>query len=206
MLVVASLWVAEQKLPNPWVGIHRGVVGQLVGEPPRGAPLGAHECVGVIGTEQVGTPGGPVQQRSTGEHRDRVTAVRDRVGQVGVRVTGRVQDPHGHRTHLHDIAVTHPDPVEADRVVGVDQVRRTGRPGQRIPAGDVVVVDVRLDDMRDPHPGPRGRREHPVDVPLRVDHQGDLPVVHQVAPIPETGRLDRHDRDRWSHGPLTSYT
>ena len=49
------------------------------------------------------------------------------------------------------------DPVEDHRVVGVDVVCGTGRAGESVAAGDVVVVDVRLEDVRDAS-RPRRRR------------------------------------------------
>ena len=49
-----------------------------------------------------------------------------------------------------------------------------------MPARQVVVVDVRLEDGLEPEGVLLEDREHAVDVALRVDHRGDLAVVHHV--------------------------
>ena len=54
---------------------------------------------------------------------------------------------------LDDVAVADRDPLVGHRVGGVDVVRRAGRPRQRQAAGDVVVVDVGLEDVGDPDAG-----------------------------------------------------
>ncbi len=111
-------------------------------------------------------------------------------------MAGRGEHPCPHRlTHDDHVAVTDRDPVEHHRVVSVDVIRRTGRGSQRIPTGDVVVVDVRLEHVRDDHPLRRGEVEDPVDVALWVDHERDLPVVDEVAAVAEGGRVDGQDVD-----------
>ena len=59
-------------------------------------------------------------------------------------------------------------------------------------------MQVGLEDVGDPHPPGRGQGQHPVDVPLRVDDQGDLPVVGEIAPVAERGRVDGGDLDAGS--------
>ena len=99
------------------------------------------------------------------------------------------------RAHLDHVTVTHRDPLVGHPVGGVDVVRRAGRPCQRQAAGDVVVVQVGLEDVGDPHPRPLRQGEHPVDVTLRVDHQGDLTVMGQVAAVAQGRGVDRDDGD-----------
>jgi hypothetical protein len=60
-------------------------------------------------------------------------------------------------------------------------------------AGDVVVVDVGLEDVRDRDVRLRGELEHAVDVALGVDDDRDPPVVGEVAAVTEGGRVDRDD-------------
>ena len=47
-----------------------GLVGQQVGQPVRGGVLVAHQVVGVLGAEQVGTTGRAEEQRAAGEDAD----------------------------------------------------------------------------------------------------------------------------------------
>jgi hypothetical protein len=60
-----------------------------------------------------------------------------------------------------------------------------------VAAGDVVVVDVRLEHVRDPHAGRVREFQDAVDVPLRVDHERDGAVMRQVAAVAEGRRVDR---------------
>jgi hypothetical protein len=83
--------------------------------------------------------------------------------------------------------------LEVHRVVGVDEVRRAGGRRQGGTAGDVVVVNVGLEHVGEPDPVLVEQREDPVDVALRVHHQGDLAVVDQVAAVAQAGCL--HDQD-----------
>ena len=70
-----------------------------------------------------------------------------------------------------------------DVVGGVDEVRGTGGLRQGEPAGDVVVVDVGLEDVGEPDAVLVEQAQHPVDVALRVDHERDLAVVDEVAAV-----------------------
>jgi hypothetical protein len=108
--------------------------------------------------------------------------------------------PGPHPADLHPVTVADRGAVEGHRVVRVDQVSRTGRPGERQAAGDVVVVHVCLGHVGDPHAGVGGQGDDPVDVPLRVDDQGGLAVMHQVAAVAERRCLDR---EHFHHGRLS---
>ena len=80
-----------------------------------------------------------------------------------------------------------------DLLLGPHEVGRRVSAGQDEPAREVVVVQVGLGDVRDPHArGLRGLLD-PVRVPLRVDDERDLAVVDQVAAVPELGCVDGHD-------------
>jgi len=100
------------------------------------------------------------------------------------------------------MAVADRHPFEGDPVGGVDVVGTAGGAGQREPAGDVVVVQVRLEDVGDPHVTLASQHQYPVDVPLRVYHEGDLAVGDQVAPVAERRSVDLDYLDHLDH-PLT---
>src|SRR5882757_9085787 len=67
------------------------------------------------------------------------------------------------------------------------------RAGECQPAGHVIVVDVRLQHVSDPHIA--GQLQHPIDVALRVDDDGYLTIAHQIAAITQPGGFD----DRYIH-------
>ena len=69
-------------------------------------------------------------------------------------------------------------------------VGRAGALGQREPTGHVVVVDVRLEDVGEPHPVLLEQVQDAVDVTLRIDHERDLAVVDDVAAITQGRGLD----------------
>ena len=70
---------------------------------------------------------------------------------------------------------------------GVHRDRTKLREGAR--ARDVVVVNVRLERVRDEHAEARGRPEIRVDVPVRVDEKGNagVGVRDEIARVPEAG-------------------
>ena len=77
-----------------------------------------------------------------------------------------------------------------DRVGPVDQVPRAGRPGQRQPAGDIVVVDVRLGHVGDAHAPLGGQAADPVDVPLGVDNKCQfMPMPMRIAAVAGCGSV-----------------
>ena len=184
---------------EPVGGIHVRVFRQLGGQAVRRRELRMRQLVGVAGAEQVRPAGRAVQQRPAGEHRVRAARGLQHVGQVGERVPGGGYDPDPHhRADLDQVPVSGRNPVEGHRIGRVDVVGRPGGARQRQPAGHVVVVQVGLEDMGDPHPPGRGQVQHPVDVPLRVDDHGDLPVVRKVAPVAQRRRVNGHHLDAGS--------
>ena len=172
------------------------LVRQQVGEPVGRGVLVADQLVGVLVPEEVGTAGGAVQQRTAGEHADLLVAVASEdVGEVGERVAGGCQRSDAHpSTHLDDLSVRHGGAGEGHVVLAIDEVLGTGALREGEAAGDVVVVDVGLEDVGEAHAVLVEQREDAVDVALRVDHEGDLAVVHEVAAVAEGGRLDGDDR------------
>ena len=81
------------------------------------------------------------------------------------------------------VAVPGRDPAEPHLLGRRHNVSRARRLRQRQAAGDVVVVDVRLQHVRDPGPGGLRGLQHPADVSLRVDDHRCLAVVDQVTAI-----------------------
>ena len=98
--------------------------------------------------------------------------------QVRERVARRREHPHLHRRgDVDDVSVANSVALERDRVLGVDVVLRAGQLGESVPPGDVVVVDVGLEDVLDLDALRPGEIEHPVDVALRVDDDRHGPVM-----------------------------
>ena len=116
----------------------------------------------------------------------------------------RVQRTHGQPTGLHRVAVDDADVGKRHVVVGRQRVGGAGCAGELQPAGDVVVVHVRLEHVGDLDARASGQVEDTVDVALRVHDHGDLAVVHQVAAVPQARRFDRQDSDTHRIGLLTS--
>jgi len=118
------------------------------------------------------------------------------------------QHPHPHPVADRDhVPIGDAGPVEGHLVGGVDVVGRPGGPGQRQPAGHVVVVQMGLEHVGDPHTLGRGQVQHPVNIPLRIHHHGNVAVVREVAPVTQRGRVDRRDLDagprRAAHGMIS---
>jgi hypothetical protein len=178
-------------------GQHAGI-GRELRQPVGRGVLVPGEGVGVLGAEQVRAADRAVQQRAAGEHPDGRPAgfveLVQGVGQMreGVAGGGEHRDPHP-VADPDDVAVAHRHPFEGDVVVGVDVVGRAGRLGQGEAAGHVVVVDVRLEHVGDPHARLGGQRQDAIDVALRVHHDGHFAVVGQVAAIAERGGVERND-------------
>jgi len=132
-------------------GKHTRGVGQQLRQLAGRGVLRPREVAGVLRPEQVRPAGRPVQQRAAGEDRDPLAGpgVGEHVRQVSERVArgGDRGDPHP-RPDLEGLTVAHGGPLEGHLVLGVDQVFRAGAPGKGQTAGDVVVVDVGLEDVR----------------------------------------------------------
>ena len=102
---------------------------------------------------------------------------------------------HAQAADADGVAVPDGGAVEGDLVVGVDEVRGTRAQRQGETAGDVVVVEVRLQDVGQPDAVTLEDLEHPVDVALRVDDERDLAVVHDVRAVAERRSVDRDNSD-----------
>lgn len=136
-------------------GEHRRVVRQLGGQAPRGGVLRPREVLGQPWLDQVGAADGADQQRAAGEHGDGRAVLLQHVGGVVRGVAGRRQCAQGQAgggVDLAAVAVVHGDAVVGDAGPGGDEVGGARDAGQFQAAGDVVVVDVRLDDLGYPHP------------------------------------------------------
>ncbi|GAA3120586.1 hypothetical protein GCM10020254_79660 [Streptomyces goshikiensis] len=90
----------------------------------------------------------------------------------------------------HRVAVGHRGPGEGDPGGDRYQVSGAGQAGQVRAAGDVVVVDVGLHHVGDPHPAYGCRREDPVDVAGRVDRHRGSGAARQVAAVSQALGLD----------------
>ena len=177
---------------------HLGLVREQVGQPVSRGVLVAHERVGVLVPEEVGTTGGAVQQRPAGKHADVLVAVccgfAEQVGEVGERVAGGCQRGDAHpSTHLDDLSIRYGGSEEGHVVLAIDEVLSTGALREREATGDVVVVDVGLEDVGEPDPVLLEQGEDPVDVALGVDHERDLTVVNEVGPVTQRRGLDGND-------------
>ena len=139
---------------------HRGLGGQLGGQPAHRPELGMGQLQGRLRADQVGAAGGAVEHRPAGEHRPltaarAVAGVAEDVADVMVGVAGGVQHPHPHPPRLDHLALPHGGVLELHTAAGRQQVARPGAAGELEAAGDVVVVHVGLQHVRDPHPAAR---------------------------------------------------
>jgi hypothetical protein len=149
------------------------------------------------GAEQVRPTGGAVKQGATREHGHRRAVYLEHVRQVSEGVTRGVQHPDPHpRTCLQHVPVPRPDALVADLIVGGDHVRRTGLSGKEVATGDVVIVDMGLDHVGDPQSVFGDDGQYPVDVALRVDDHGVVPIVGDIAAVAQRGCVERDDLQR----------
>lgn len=110
------------------------------------------ELFGVLGAQQVGTAGRAVQHRPAGEHAaHRVGGVVQHVADVVVSMPRGVHDPQPDRPDIDHVAIADSAALVADLITGRNQVFGIDGTGEVQTAGDVVVVDVRLEHMGDPH-------------------------------------------------------
>ena len=130
----------------------------------------------VLLAEQVRPPHGADEQRAAGEQERRVLAPRgvgDRVDDVLRRVAGRVA---GHEPQGADVergAVSQRPMLVGEGGPGPDQVGRAGQRGKLAAARDVVVVEMRLDDVADADVDLTRGVEIRINVPPGVHHRGD---------------------------------
>jgi hypothetical protein len=101
-------------------------------------------------------------------------------------------DPHD-RADVDDVPVANRHPMEGHLIGRVDVVGGPGRPRQSQPAGHVVVVQVRLENVGDPDPACSRQGQYTVDIALRVDDHSHLPVVYQIAAVAEGRGVDGLD-------------
>jgi hypothetical protein len=114
---------------------------------------------------------------------------------VVVGVARGVQDPQPERPGVQHVSVSNRVVLEAGIAAGGQDVGCAGARGELEPAGDVVVVHVGLEDVGEAQAALLDEVEDPVDVTLRVDDDGDLPVGGQVAAVAQAGGLDGLDLD-----------
>ncbi len=185
-------------------GEHAGLGRQFAGESADRVVLRVGELVGVVGTHQVGSAGRAVEHRSAGEYRGGAAGgIAQDVADVMVGVAGRVQHQQPHLTCFEHVAVADGVVVEIGVTAFRKHVRRLRRPAELQAPGDVVVVDVGLQDVGHPYAALLDQAQDPVDVSLRVHDHGNRAVGGQVAPVAETGSLDGLDGDHGCTPVLT---
>jgi hypothetical protein len=135
---------------------------------------------GVLRAEQVGPSDRPDQERAAGQQQEgliRARGVRDCVAHVLGGVARRIERSEADRPHLEDLAVVGRAMLVTQLGARPDEMRGASQRRKVPPARDVVVVEMRLDDMRDAHTrGGRGTQVD-VDVAPRIDHRGDARLV-----------------------------
>jgi hypothetical protein len=166
--------------------------------------LPAGQRLGVNLAGQVGSTGRSVEERATGAREDRAALIEGHVRDVVGGVPRRRHHLERERGADRDL-VTVPDgaTLEGRPLLGRHEVRDPESGRQRPSPGDVVVMDVGLRDEDDPEAGGRRRGDHPVDVPLRVDHDGDLSVVDQIGAVPQLWYRQRQGFDHRSTTPFS---
>ena len=178
---------------EPVGGIDRGVVAEVVGELVRGVPLVVGLLDREVGRDQVGTADAAVEQRAAGEDEGGRIAAADGVRHVMRGVARRVEHLHGQIPHVEGVAVVDRRRLEPELDTAGDDVRRAVLAGELEAAGDVVVVDVGLRDMRHGQPVLGEQVLHAVDIALGIDDQRRLPIVDDVAAIPQPGGIEDED-------------
>ena len=168
-----------------------------VAQPPSRAELGPGELLGAIRAHEIGPSDTAEDHRTAGEDRSHtcVGGVLDEERQVRDGVPGGGQHRQPQVAEGQRLPVDDRSAVERDRVGLVDDVAGAGAGGQLEPAGDVVVVHVRLQHRDAPQPTRGEHRLHPVDVALGVYHHGDRAVVRHVAAVSQLAGLDDLDTE-----------
>ncbi len=126
----------------------------------------------VVLAEEIRPSDGADEQRPAREEEQRLgRAVRvgHGIGDVLRRMARRLEDREPQGTYVEALAVTNGPVVVGQLRPGADNVARAGQRGQLPAAGDVIVVEVRLDDVADPDVRGAGGIEVDVDVAARVD-------------------------------------
>ncbi len=111
---------------------------------------------------------------------------------------GGVHHLHVDRPGLDEVAVDHSAALVSEIVAGGNDVLGIDGAGEFEATGDVVVVDVGLEHVGDPHAVFGSELQDAVDVALRVDHHAHVTGADQIAAIAQTGGFD----DRHVHGVL----
>ena len=126
----------------------------------------------MLRAEQVGPPDSADQQRAAGQQQERLVGpggVRDGIADVLRGVPRRVERPEADRADLEGLAVAQPAGARGELGAGADDVGRAGQRRELATARDVVVVEVRLDDVGDAQIRVARGVEIDVDVATRVD-------------------------------------
>ena len=122
--------------------------------------------------EEVRPPDRADEQRAAGEQEQRLGGpvhVGHGKGDVLRRVAGGLEDREPQGAHVEGLAVMHRPVLVGKLRAGADHVAGAGQRGQLAAAGDVIVVEVRLDDVADPDIGGACSVKVDVDVATRVD-------------------------------------
>ena len=96
-------------------------------------------------------------------------------------------------TGVDDLTVVDGASRVCDVVSGRDHVLGSGDLCELQAAGDVVIVDVGLQDVGDSNVMVAGEVQHSVDVALGVHDPGDRAVGDEVAAVAQRGGLERGD-------------
>src|SRR5207253_5565834 len=120
------------------------------------------------------------------------------------RVARRVAGGEPEAADVERLAIADRAVLVAELRAGADHVARPGQRGEVATARDVVVVEVRLDDVGDPDVEIAGGREVDVDVPPRVDDRGDAGglIGNERREMPEPFDAELADLHRRRLAPL----
>ena len=183
---------AVQKDPAPWVG-NRTVPGSSCASRRTEVNWWAvSRSVSAAPARSV-RPAEPASSEPPLNSSDRPSSPAQEVAGVVQRVAGRVQRLDPKVARLDGLAVVRRVMAIPGTAAGRQHERRPGASCQLEPAGDVVVVHVRLEDVGQPRAMLLSRHEVGLDIALRVDHDGVIARDHQVRPIAQAGRQEVDD-------------
>jgi len=142
--------------------------------------LCARERQGVLDAEEVRPPDRPDEERATRQEEPRLVGagrIGDGVGDVLGRVPGRLEgdDPQVPDEEL--LTIGQRPVLESQLGPTTDDVLRADRRGKLPAARHVVVVEVRLEDMRDPDALRTGRRDIDIDIAAWIDDGRESPAL-----------------------------